>query len=863
MRLLLSFHIILCLFFSSSLYAQKELFDKADAFFGAHLYKDAILSYEKALEQAPEQPLAIARLAESYYMTNNLPKAEIWYEKALTFPSMQSYLFQYAQCLKSNGRLDKAKKIFTEASKIDKEKAAQYASSCDFAEKQAMTVPLFEVKQLSEINSKNADFAPLIFDNKLFFASSRPVAIEKSGQVTWTNDAFNQYYTNDKKVTQLRSFVGRNINDAPMSYDAKADLVAITSNNFMDGIRHIDGSGMLMDIYLYNTKNYNEWDTETEQFFPYNANVNSENPFSTGQPSVSADGTALFFSSNRPGGYGAYDIYVSFRTKSGWSEPRNLGPEINTPGNEMTPFFDGFGNLYFSSDWHHGFGGMDVFVSRQFGESWTTCQNLGKPVNSPFDDLYFVISPQTNIGYFSSNRPGGMGNEDIYEVKLLRTIKPLAKKQLLPGDKIIVTDAFNSTAIFLPQAPDFEPFLESMKADPTKVVQIFVYCDSRGSAQNNLSLSSRQAKNAADYLIAAGISANRIKYEGKGEQFPLNACTDGVTCSEEEHKKNRRTEFIIIGKLDERGQLIREHEPVYTSQAKVQPQINYDNNPNTADPSKITKVLPDVNTPAPPIVEPEPDKQQIVPQKKSHYGVGDLIEVASIFYKPNAANVDEKSPGLLQLFNILNSHKHVRLEIAAHTDAVGDDNYNLELSQRRADELKGYLVNKGIASDRLQAKGYGETQIKNRCKDGVRCSDAEHAVNRRTEFKVIGHIGFKVGDVIKVDHIFYEMNKDVLDMKKSKGLQEIIHILKNNIISVEIRSHTDAKGTAEHNQALSERRAKAVYDYLIANGVNKHRLKYKGYGESMLINRCKDGVNCTDAEHAQNRRTDFKVIGLK
>ena len=112
--------------------------------------------------------------------------------------------------------------------------------------------------------------------------------------------------------------------------------------------------------------------------------------------------------------------------------------------------------------------------------------------------------------------------------------------------------------------------------------------------------------------------------------------------------------------------------------------------------------------------------------------------------------------------------------------------------------------------------------------------------------------------------IGYQINSDQLDMKESKGLQEIIYILKNNSgISVEIRSHTDAQGASNFNLKLSEKRAKAVYDYLVQSGISKSRLKLKGYGETMIINRCKEGAYCSEAEHAQNRRTDFKVIGLK
>ncbi len=871
-KLILSFLFVLT---ALPIFAQRELFDKADAYFSANMYKDAILSYEKALALDPEQPIAISRLAESYYMTNNLMKAEEWFAKAITYSNMHKHLFGYAQTLKSNGKNEEAKKWFLEYAKTNSLKGNHFAASCDFLQKLQLSQPLFEVKT-QQFNSKNADFAPVLYGTALYFASCRSVAVEKGGQLSWTNDAFNQYYSADinfendslRSLKPLRQFVGRDINDAPMSYTKGGDWVAVTSNNFMDGIRHIEGSGLLMDIYLYKTKNYNEWDIDSELFFPYNAGVNSEKPFSTGHPFLSSDGSTLYFSSNRPGGYGGYDIYVSKKEKNGWTEPKNLGAAINSPGNEMSPFADEFGRMYFASDWHFGFGGMDIFVSERLdnGIDWSPCQNLGKPVNSSYDDMYFVFDGRNQTGYFSSNRPGGQGNEDIYKAEMLRPLPPRARDPLKAGEKVSINDAYNSVGQFVSTSNELKGFLEALKSQSKLVVQIYVHSDSRGSAQNNLSITQLQAKNTADYFISNAIAADRIRYQGLGEQFTVNGCNDGVSCGEEDHRKNRRTDFVIIGYLNENGVFVREFEPQFRSNAvnNTQASNNSDANPNRANPNNITKMLPDVKT-APPVVNnTEPiDNEVKKPEKKSHYAVGDVIEVASIFYQPNAANVDERSPGLAGLIEVLNSHKHVIVEIGAHTDAVGTTEYNKDLSQRRADALKAYLVKKGIEAGRLQTKGYGESMIKNRCKDNVKCTDAEHAVNRRTEFKVIGHIGFKVGDIIKVAEIGYETNRDVLDMKRSKGLQEIIQILKNNTISVEIRSHTDAKGTSEVNLALSERRAKAVYDYLVANGVNKHRLKFKGYGETMIINRCKDGVNCPDAEHAQNRRTDFKVIGLK
>ena len=205
---------------------------------------------------------------------------------------------------------------------------------------------------------------------------------------------------------------------------------------------------------------------------------------------------------------------------------------------------------------------------------------------------------------------------------------------------------------------------------------------------------------------------------------------------------------------------------------------------------------------------------------------------------------------------------NVVIEIGAYTDATGSASYNMELSQKRAQSVRDYLIKSGIEASRLIAKGYGETVILNHCKEGVQCTKEEHAVNRRTEFKVINQSGFSKGDIIKVADINYELNRSQLDMDNSNGLIEIITLLQNSTISVEIRSHTDAKGSATYNLELSQKRARSVYDYLISKGIDRSRLTFKGYGEMMIMNRCKDGIRCSDEEHAMNRRTDFKITGL-
>lgn len=841
--------------------AQHNEVAQANTNFKAYLYKEAIPLYEAALAKDPYLGEAMLNLARCYYYTNNPAKAIIWYDRVLRYDGFKQYIFEYAQTLKTLGKYAEAKKWFLEYSKINYTKGSHFAKSCDFAQGQVPLSNAYEVKTMPKLNSKSSDFAPTFYNNELVFASSRSIAIEKQGEIAWTNDAFNQHYVavkdaegNYTEAQALRSFIGNDINDAPMSYFPSLDIVAITSNNFMDGIRHIDGSGLMMDIYMYNTKSKKEWDHNSEQFFTFNATVDNKAPFSTGHPCLANNGTALYFSSNKPGGYGGYDLYVSYRTATGWTLPKNLGHPINTPGNEMSPSIDDNGRFYFSSDWHHGFGGMDVFTANRFSYGWGNVENLGSQVNSSYDDLYFVFNTQQKVGYLASNRAGGRGNEDIYKV-LQKQILPTRKTlSLAVGDKFVLDDRYfraGDGTIQNTNSQQLYDILQRLTDNPSIVIQINGYTDAPGPANNNLILSRNRANSLANYFISKGISRNRIKSKGYGESFPVNQCKDNVPCDNSLHAQNRRIEIFAVGTISSTGTA----------------NITYNASPApNADEivSQTVATAKDEVASSSSRKSSSKSKSSYKPKRKSHYAIGDLIEVASVFYEHGKSRIDErKSPGLKQLLEIMKEHPHVVVEIGAHTDATGSSKYNKELSEKRASSVKKYLENKGIASGRLQAKGYGEDKLINRCKDGVRCSDTEHAENRRTEFKVVAQKGFKVGDVIKVDNINYELNKDKLDMKNSRGLQEIIQLLKENKISVEIRSHTDSKGSSKYNLELSQKRAKAVYNHLVKNGVNKYRLKYKGYGESMLINKCKDGVRCSDREHAKNRRTDFKVIGLR
>ena len=188
-----------------------------------------------------------------------------------------------------------------------------------------------------------------------------------------------------------------------------ANGFAFTKNNFKEGTRQIPSSGLELTLYIASVNENGDWTNAT----PFQHNGVD---FSTGYPCFSPDGKALFFASDRSGGYGGFDLYVSYRVGNSWSAPENLGVTVNSLGNEITPFYDGL-SLYFASDFHKGFGGFDIFRAEESNGRWATLYHGGQGLNSSYDDYGFIFDALHSVGYFVSNREGGKGNEDIYRAE--------------------------------------------------------------------------------------------------------------------------------------------------------------------------------------------------------------------------------------------------------------------------------------------------------------------------------------------------------------------------------------------------------------------------------------------------------------
>ena len=388
----------LCSLFVPPLAAQKYL-RAADKQFEIGAYREAIPGFERHLRKDSDADDVRARLAHAYRMTGQLEAAAVEYAQ-LTAAADPEHAFRQALVLMELGRYGEAVEALARAQQLGYPGVDDVATRLEYAQRNADERSSWRVSN-EFANSPGDDFAPAITDGGVVFASSR----EGLGEIRLYRSTRDE---NDflRVPTPLHSDLKTQVSDAPVAYAPGSQLVAYTRNNFDVGERFLPEAGWELNIQLATADD--EGDFSGGQAFPYNGPG-----FSTGFAAFSIDGERVYFASDRPGGQGGYDLYVSVRTAEGWGDPKNLGPRINTPGNEITPTAVE-GSLYFASDYHPGYGGMDVYRADLVGDAAAAIVNLGADVNSPLDDVGFVVDPDGEIAYFASNRSGGKGGLDLY-----------------------------------------------------------------------------------------------------------------------------------------------------------------------------------------------------------------------------------------------------------------------------------------------------------------------------------------------------------------------------------------------------------------------------------------------------------------
>ena len=431
---------ITAIFAFLTLHAQTEK-AVADKKYEKFAYVNAIKIYEKLAQKGQKSPDLYKKLANSYYFNAELEKADNYYAKLFSLDKNQEaeYYYRYSQTLKAIGKYEKANEmlaIFSQKKKEDS-RGKLYAEQKDYLETIKANSGRFKVENL-KINTEYSDYGSTVFNSKLIFASARDTSGIFNRKHEWTNQAFTQLYEaqilSDNslgKVTKFSSSLNSKFNESSPVFTKDGKTVYFTRNNYNKGKKGKSSKRITL-LKIYKAEFVNEKWTNIVAL-PFT----SDN-FSTAHPALSFDEKTLYFASDMPGTLGQSDLFkVQIHKDGTFGKPENLGNKINTEGRETFPFVNEK-ELYFASDGHLGLGGLDVFVAKiDENGSFGMIKNIGSPLNSSKDDFGFFMNSETRTGYFTSNRNGGKGNDDIYQFK---EIKKLDCEQQLVG---IVTD-FNT-----------------------------------------------------------------------------------------------------------------------------------------------------------------------------------------------------------------------------------------------------------------------------------------------------------------------------------------------------------------------------------------------------------------------------------
>lgn len=621
--------------------AQKAKIKAADKEYAAYAYIDAIKTYEQVAAKGYKSVDLFQKLGNAHYFNSEMADANKWYTDlfALNEPLEAEYYYRYSQTLKSVGDYDKANQMLGKFSDMNKTdlRAKQFESNKNYLEVIKKNSGRYSVENAG-INSAFSDYGTSFLGNQLVFTSNREVnGVAKKIQ-KWNNQQFTALFSADVngdgniEAPVVFSDVNTKFNEATPVFTNDGKTMYFTRNNYNNGKKGRDTEAIIrLKIYKAVLEN-GKWVNVTE--LPFNSNN-----FSVAHPALSIDEKTLYFSSDMPGTIGLSDIYkVSINSDGSYGTPLNLGTKINTEGKETFPFVSNESQLYFASDGHPGLGGLDVFLSKIDGTNFGQPINVGAPINSSADDFAFLIDTKTQTGFFSSNREGGLGFDDIYKFKeskkleceqlLAGTITDAFTGSVLKDAKLTLSDAnfkvvangysdaqgnysfavkceekyylkaekkdyiskeegiltaaisgkttlalaldarktdlkignniakvfgieeilfdLDKSEIRNDAALELEKIISVMKEYPSICVDIRSHTDSRASKEYNAKLSERRAKSTMDYMVSEGIKKDRLTEKGYGESMLLNKCADGVECSETEHQKNRRSEFIVV-----------------------------------------------------------------------------------------------------------------------------------------------------------------------------------------------------------------------------------------------------------------------------------------------------------------------------
>ena len=744
-------YILLILFSIQYIQAQQQDLQRANRLFEKTYYSAAIPLYEKMSLKNQNSSL-IKNLGDCYYYTNQYDKALVQYALLNDNNDLdEDFYFRYAQTLKAKGKYDEANTILRKFYLKSKNIAAVEKLDKNIKTLKNITAigQRFVIQNML-INTVNSEFGGVVFGDNLVFAAvkKKPNLFDKTYK--WNNESYlnlvsiplKNVIANDSVTNYFSRDLKSNMHESNAVFTKDGKTMYFTRNNSSNGKRE-KNLEKISNIQIFKAELINNKWTNIVSL-PFN------NPnYSTEHPALSPDEKILYFASDMPGTFGSFDIFSVSINGLNYGKPVNLGDKINTSKREQFPFISKDNKLYFSSNGHEGFGALDIFVSEREGSTYSTPSNVGLPVNSGFDDFAFYIDSDSKQGYFSSDRIGGKGKDDIYSLKEIKDLIIEDCKQYIAGE---ITDidshlVIQNALVVLKNGSNQEinktftsidgkfNFTVECEMDYSLLVTKENYTENTRKLQissereksNEGSMAIRSIEiiekenqialdnqKAADLLFAQELkAAELVAFEQKKK-------ADAIAVKE---KKNAEVIALKQNKIDAAIALESKRlEAIATTQKLKSDKI-------VAEKKALELVVAKKKEKTASIMAMEKD----VIKDKNRL----IIKTDPIYFDYNMWYIRKESKKILnRIVALMSKYPEMIVEIGSHTDNRGNAKFNADLSQKRADATRNYILEQGISKNRLISKGYGESVPIIKCIPEDSCDEEQHELNRRSEFVI-------------------------------------------------------------------------------------------------------------------------------
>lgn len=745
---------------------QRKIVRKADRSFEYFAYTAAAESYTQALEKTPDNCTLIRQLARCYHHLNDAPQTAYWYqqlEDSLPMFTSDDKL-HYAQALASEQQYERAGQWYAAYGQTGATRELAYTKQAAFDQLATFYQDsAFYTLTPAEINTEHSDFGPAYLNGGIVYASAREGS-SSGKRYDWYDQAFLDLYfaplDSQNRLgppQRLTDAVNTRFHEGPAAFYAGGRRMVFTRNNYYG--RHKGKSkDYQMKLKLYTAVRD---DTLTMDWTDVRSFLHNSDEYSSGHPTVSADGSRLYYVSDRRGGQGGTDIYVCKWQRNTWGQPVNLGERVNTPGNEMFPFIHPSGVLYFASDGHGGLGGLDIFRI-DLNQENAPAHNVGYPINSSHDDFGLIAGQDEADGFFSTNRDAGLGNDNIYRFRY----RPSASISI-PG---VVRSAQDSTPLAMAQvmlqrspgkrAPGKRAPNDTLAEVQTKADGKFTFtldwehlyrvtATRTGYSSDTVRFSTRRGATRPDTVAlyldqpllagdgsqkgtsAPGVGTPEARFTNGTHDPSLREATPAVMVRGT--TINRTTKRPLPGTVVTLENIETKETRQCTTDRAAQYRFAVGTNQSYRLRTERSAYI-GANQ-----VFSTQDTTGILTYDLllDSIEVGKVVRLDRIFYDFDKWDIrSDAIPELEHLLAALHGYPSMKIELSSHTDVRGSDGYNQYLSSQRAQVVVSYLIAQGIRPDRLVAKGYGETKLTNDCGNDAPCSEERHQENRRTEFMI-------------------------------------------------------------------------------------------------------------------------------